>query len=357
MRVLHVYPQLNNAGTERVILNLYRHVDRSQLQFDFLTQRPGELDEVVRAMGAEVHCLAKTQHYADDLLSFFSAHPEYRVIHAHTHAEMGMVLRQARRAGVPHRIAHSHNSRSDLPAIMKCYKLLSSWSIEQHANHFVACSTEAAAWLFPRKHGAAQVWRNGIDVQHFQFDPGKRRAVRSQLRIPENAKVVCHVGRLARQKNHRRILSLLNQLTRQDESIYGLLIGTGPLDPQLRSAAQSPHIQFLGSRTDVADLLCAADVFLFPSLHEGLGIAAVEAQACGLPCIASTNVPDSADIGAGLFTRLPLSAPDQAWLGQIERSFQQDMATREARSQLALSSAYQIETVAAAAQRFYLSLE
>ena len=173
----------------------------------------------------------------------------------------------------------------------------------------------------------------------------------------ENAKVVCHVGRLARQKNHRRILSLLNQLTRQDESIYGLLIGTGPLDAQLRSAAQSSHIQFLGSRTDVADLLCAADVFLFPSLHEGLGIAAVEAQACGLPCIASTNVPDSADIGAGLFTRLPLSAPDQAWLGQIERSFQQDMATRAARSRLALSSAYQIETVAAAAQRFDLSLE
>ena len=357
MRVLHVYPQLNNAGTERVILNLYRHVDRSQLQFDFLTQCPGELDEVVRAMGAEVHCLAKTQHYADNLLGFFSAHPEYRVIHAHTHAEMGMVLRQARRAGVPHRIAHSHNSRSDLPAIMKCYKLLSSWSIEQHANHFVACSTEAAAWLFPRKHGAAQVWRNGIDLQHFQFDPQKRRAVRSQLGIPEAAKVVCHVGRMARQKNHRRILSLLNQLTRQDATVYGLLIGTGPLDAQLRSAAQSSHIQFLGSRTDVADLLCAADVFLFPSLHEGLGIAAVEAQACGLPCIASTNVPDSTDIDTGLFTRLPLSAPDQEWLGQIERSFQQDMATRAARSRLALSSAYQIETVAAAAQRFYLSLE
>lgn len=357
MRVLHVYPQLNNAGTERVILNLYRHVDRSQLQFDFLTQKPGELDEIVRAMGAEVHCIGRTPRYADDLLAFFSAHPEYRVIHTHTHAEMGLVLRQARRAGIPHRVAHSHNSRSDLPRIMKCYKLFSSWGLEQHANHFVACSLEAAAWLFPRRHRAAQIWRNGIDLQHFQFDPQKRRAVRSQLHIPEEAKVVCHVGRLARQKNHRRILSLLNQLTRQDETVYGLLIGTGPLEARLRSAAQSPRIQFLGSRTDIADLLCAADVFLFPSLHEGLGIAAVEAQASGLPCIASTNVPDSTDIGSGLFTRLPLSAPDHEWLAQIERGFHQELAARMARSRLALSSAYQIKTVAAAAQRFYLSLE
>lgn len=357
MRVLHVYPQLNNAGTERVILNLYRHVDRNRLQFDFLTQQPGELDEVVRSLGAEVHCIPKTPRYADDLLAFFSAHGEYHVIHAHTHADMGLVLRQARHAGIPHRIAHSHTSRSDLPGILRCYKLFSSRGIEAHANHFVACSQEAAAWLFPRRHRAAQIWRNGIDLQHFRFDPQKRRAVRSQLGIPEAAKVICHVGRMAREKNHRRILSLLNQLTRQDETVYGLLIGTGPLEAQLRAAAQSPRIHFLGSRTDISALLCAADVFLFPSLHEGLGIAAVEAQACGLPCIASTNVPVSADIGTGLFTQLSLSAPDREWIGQIDRSLLQSMATRAERSRQALSSAYRIEAVAAAAQRYYLSLE
>lgn len=357
MRILHVYPQLNNAGTEMVIMNLYRYVDRSQVQFDFLIQKPGELDDIVLSMGAKIHCIEKTGHYTKDLFAFFSAHPEYRVIHTHTHAEMGTVLKQACRAGVPHRIAHSHSSRSDLPSIAKYYKLLSSWDIEQYATVFLACSLEAAAWLFPRKHRQAQIWRNAIDLHRFQFDPEKRSAYRSLLHVPEDAKLICHVGRFAKQKNHHRIISLLNQITQQDDSIHALLIGTGPLEEQIRRASNSPRIQFLGNRTDVADLLCAADLFLFPSLYEGLGIVAVEAQASGLPCVASTNVPQSADLGIGLFSQLPLSAPDQDWIQHVQRNLCMDEANRTARSQMALSSQYHIGSAASAAQRFYLSLE
>lgn len=358
IRILHVYPQLNNAGTETVIINLYRNIDRSLIQFDFLIQKPGELDAAFQASGAQIHLIEKTNRYAADLLAFFHTHPEYRIIHTHTHAEMGMVLKQAHRAGVPHRIAHSHNSRGDVPKIMRYYKILSGWNIERHATHFLACSQEAAMWLFPRKYHTAQVWHNAIDLQRFQFNPEVRQSYRASLGIPADAKVVCHVGRFAEQKNHKRIVALLNQLMQQDHDAYGILVGTGPLLDRIKAAANSSRILFLGNRTDVPDILCAADVFLFPSLYEGLGIVAVEAQASGLLCIASSTVPQAADIGIGLYAQLPLSLADTEWLRCITDALSLvDMETRKHRSEESLKTRYNISIVASMAQQYYAKME
>lgn len=355
VRVLHVYPEMKSAGTEMVIMNLLRNVDREKVQFDFLVMKAGESDEKLRSFGAKIHYLPKTKSYKRDLYEFFMSHPEYTTVHTHTHAEMGMVLKAAKKAGVRRRIAHSHNSRPDLPRIMKLYKMWTGRDIEGSATHFIACSREAAEWLFPRKYKRADVWNNAIDLDAFRFSAESRALTREALGIPEGAKVVAHVGRFADQKNHVFLVKLLNELCERDESVYATLVGGGPLFDEIKAQAKSERILFLGQRSDVPAILCAADMFLFPSNYEGLGIVAVEAQASGLYCLASLGVPAAADIGIGLFDRLSLGEDEGVWIDKVERALRRaDIAERAEYSARAFGTEYNIHKVAKMAEEFYL---
>ncbi len=355
VRILHVYPEMKSAGTETVIMNLYRNIDRDKIQFDFLAQRPGETDALIRSMGGKVHYLPYSENYKKELAAFFRTHPEYEIVHTHTHKEMGAVLRAAKIAGVPCRIAHSHNSRPDLPKIMKLYKIWTGREIEANATHFIACSTDAAGWLFPLKHKKATVWNNAIDLDAFAFSKETREKYRAELGIPADAKVIVHVGRFAEQKNHAWLIDRLNEITLRDESVYAALVGDGPLFDAMCQKAESERILFLGQRRDVPGILSAADIFLFPSLYEGLGIVAVEAQASGLYCIASMGVPAAADIGTGLFERISLGENAAVWRERIMTALSAaDVSRRTELSRKALATDYNIREVAAEAQKFYL---
>ena len=356
VRVLHVYPEMKSAGTEMVIMNLYRNIDREKVQFDLLVMREGESDAKFEALGAKVHYLPKTGSYKKDLISFFASHPEYKIVHTHTHAEMGTVLKAAKIAGVPTRIAHSHNSRPDLPRIMKLYKMWTSRNIEASATHFVACSREAAEWLFPRKNKRASVWNNAIDLDAFSFSAAERERTRAKLNIPNDAKVIAHVGRFADQKNHVFLVKLLNELCDRDSSVYAALVGNGPLFEEIKAQAKSDRILFLGQRSDVPSILTAADLFLFPSNYEGLGIVAVEAQASGLYCLASLGVPAAADIGVGRFERLSLAENEKIWVEKVETALlKSDIAEREEYSRRAFDTEYNIRKVAKMVEEFYLN--
>ena len=178
---------------------------------------------------------------------------------------------------------------------------------------------------------------------------------RQLLSIPADAKVIAHVGRFAEQKNHTQMVDWLNEITKKDDSVYALLIGGGPLFEQIKAKSQSDRILFLGLRKDVPQILCASDVFLFPSLYEGLGIVAVEAQANGLQCIASMGVPAAADIGIGLFERHSLSEMPSVWEERIYAAFSvHDLAERRLLSEKAFETEYNIKQVAMQAQKFYL---
>ena len=355
VKVLHVYPELRSAGTEMVIMNLYRNIDREKVKFDFLVMSAGESDARFSALGANIHYLPKTKNYNKDLLAFFRAHPEYKIIHAHTHKEMGIVLKAAKKAGVPCRIAHSHNSRADLPKVMRLYKMITGWDIESSATHFLACSREAAEWLFPRRHKRAAVWNNAIDLDAFRFDPSARVKYRAELGIPADARVVAHVGRFADQKNHAFLIKVLNKLTERDDSIWAILVGDGPLFDEMRAAVNGTRILFLGQRSDVPGLLSASDIFLFPSHYEGLGIVAVEAQASGLFCLASEGVPAAADVGIGLFERISLDKGDAVWSDKCAAHLSSaDIIGRSERSDLAFTTDYNIHKIAKMAEEFYL---
>ena len=356
-KVLHVYPEMRSAGTEMVIMNLYRNIDRERVQFDFLVMTAGESDDKLRSLGATIHYLPKSKNYLGDLKAFFHEHPEYKIIHTHTHKEMGTVLKAAKRAGVPCRIAHSHNSRPDLPGVMKLYKMITGWDIESSATHFLACSREAAEWLFPRKNKKAVVWNNAIDLDAFRFDGAERAKYREMLGIPEGAKVIAHVGRFADQKNHAFLVKLLNKLCERDESVYALLVGDGPLFDEIKTRVKSERIKLLGQRSDVPGILSASDLFLFPSNYEGLGIVAVEAQASGLFCLASMGVPAAADVGIGLFERLSLDESEAAWIAKTEELLvKAGLNERMNSSERAFGTDYNIRKIAKMAEDFYSAI-
>ncbi len=360
VRVLQVYPQMNNAGTERVIFNLYDNMDTTKVQFDFLVEREGEMDEKIRNMGGKIHYLykEKEKEYFKALCIFFAEHPEYKIVHTHTHARMKLVLQAANKCGIPCRIAHSHNARNDLPKVAGFIKGITSIPIERNANYFFACSQNAARWLFPHKAHQCRILYNGINLEEYLYNRNTRISVRNSLSIADDSFVMIHVGRFARQKNHEYLVKILKSYNDRYSSDWKmLLVGEGPLEDeitqQVDEAGLSEHVIFLGARKDVNELYSAADAFVFPSLHEGLGIVAIEAQACALPCIVSDAVPPEADLELGLLHTLKLQDDFKRWADCIESSSKKQM-DRESIKEEILNSKYNIKNIAAQVESFYL---
>ena len=322
-------------------------------------KKKGELDENVKKLGARIFYIENDQDYAEKIKEFLNEHKEeFKIIHTHVHREMGIVLKVAAKVGISYRIAHSHNARTDLPKIMKFYKMITGYNIERYATHFIACSDEAAEWLFPRKYRQAVVWKNAIEMERFVYSDEVRNEKRKELDIPLSGKVICHVGRFAKEKNHKRILTILNDMMEKDKELYAVLVGVGPLLDEIKKDAITSKIKFLGNRTDVPEILCASDIFLFPSLCEGLGIVSVEAQANGMYCLASENVPKSADLGIDRFGQLSLKESNEVWENRIETILNDiEMKKRKEASLKALETEYNIKVVSRKVQEFYLNLE
>ena len=357
IRVLQVYPQMNNAGTERVIMNLHANIDRSYVQFDYLTEQEGEMDDTLRIMGSKIHQIKSKNRwcYFCDLIRFFKTHPEYRIVHTHTHAWMDVVLLAAKTCRIPCRIAHSHNARNDLSRLMAYIKGITSIPMELAATHFFACSKNAAQWLFPHKKQHWKVIPNAISLSDYLYSPEKRCHIRRSLNITGDEFVMIHVGRFAKQKNHTFILSILEAFNQQQKNWKMIFVGTGPLETEIKQQSEkaglSEHLLFLGNRRDVCDLLSAADCFLFPSLHEGLGIVVIEAQAAALPCIVSEAVPTEANLNLGLLHTLSLEQSPSIWADTIKSA--SAPIHRSGLNNEILNSEYNIIKVATSIQQFY----
>ena len=316
IRILHIVTYMGRGGLETMLMNYYRAIDRTKIQFDFLTHRDfrADYDDEIEALGGRIYHLPSLNPFSKTYLRaldrFFSEHPEYRIVHSHLDCMSAVPLKAAKKHGIPVRIGHAHNSSQPKDA-KYLLKLLYKRLIARHATQLFACSDEAGRWMF----GGAEfrVLNNAIDAGKYAFDAAVRRAVRRELGISEDALVVGHVGRFDPQKNHSFLLNIFAEMP---DGTLLLLVGDGVLRHKVEQQAEAlgvrDRIIFAGVRSDVHRLLQAMDVFLFPSLFEGLGIVAVEAQAAGLPCLISDGVP-MACRATELVTQLPLSAGAGAW--------------------------------------------
>jgi glycosyltransferase involved in cell wall biosynthesis len=237
--------------------------------------------------------------YERQISVFFDEHPEYRIVHGQCSESGYYFYREAHKRGIPTIIAHAHNAH--VPFDLKLpFRTWMKLRMRPYITHRFACSEEAARWLFGKKDAQkAIVQRNAINTSAFRFKEETRAAVRAELGVGDNTLIVGHVGRFERQKNHQFVIKVFNALHRIRPDSLLLLIGSGgPCEAETRQLViklgLDRKVLFLGSRSDIPQLLCIMDVFLFPSTFEGLGMAFLEAQCNGLPCVISDIIPEEA---------------------------------------------------------------
>lgn len=329
LRVLHVVVNMNRGGAETLIMNLYRNIDRTKVQFDFLTCKEGAFDSEIEELGGRIHRIpyvTEVGHfgYVKVLKSFFNQHSYYKIVHSHMDKMSGLVLREAKKANVAVRIAHSHNTSSEGGISTKLYKSISGSYINGNATHLFACSKEAGKWLFGDQLQNTTILKNGIEPLKFQYSESIRNSLREELDLSKDTLVIGHVGRFNHQKNHVFLIDIFSNLKEKHPNSFLLLVGDGILKSEIKrkvdSLGLSDSVIFLGIRDDIHKLLHAFDVFVFPSLHEGLPVTLVEAQGAGLPCVISDNITSEVDMGLGLIQHLPFNDKNQ-WVENILKSY------------------------------------
>lgn len=358
IRILHVVTYMGRGGLETMIMNYYRHLDRSKVQFDFLVHRDfrGDYDDEIESLGGRIFRIPRlvpwSRSYLKSLENFFCEHSAYKIVHVHQDCLSSVILKVAKKCGVPVRIAHSHNSNQD-KNLKYPIKLLCKQFIPTYATHLFACGKEAGDWMFS---GAPfRVLNNAIDAKQYVYDSNRRCQIRAALGIPDDAFVIGHIGRFNAVKNHAFLLDVFARVRQQGSNAILLLVGDGDLRAEMEQKAAtlsiSSNVIFTGIRSDVPELLQAMDCFVFPSLYEGLPVTLIEAQAAGLPCIVSDGVPIECD-KTGLVTRIPLPAGTAHWAEETLKT--QSNARQNTKEQI-VQAGYDIEANAQWLQDFYLN--
>ena len=370
IRILHVVGGMNRGGVETWLMNVLRRIDRTRFTMDFLvhTDAVCTFDSEIRALGsAVIPCLHPSQPrtYAQAFRNILRQREPYDFVHSHVHHFSGLVLRLAEQMGVPSRIVHSHNDTAAVNAgadlRRRMYLSLMRHWIGSHATHGLAASRRAATALFGPHWDADpryRVLRYALDLGSFR-SPVDRAATKAALGLPADSFVVGHVARFDPQKNHEFVVDVAAEIARREPAFRLVLVGAGPLHAatraRVRAAGLEERVLFLGVRPDVAALMRGAfDVFLFPSLHEGLGIVLVEAQAAGLPCVFTNTLPDEVEIVPGLVTRLPLDDGPAVWAREVLAARDRGVAPADALA-LVEDSTFNIEHGLAALVDVYAS--
>lgn len=323
MRVLQVIGVMDRGGAETMVMNLYRAMDRSEIQFDFLVheQRDGDYDAEIRELGGRFFRVPRFTGlngpaYRKHCRKLFAAHPEWSVVHGHIGSCAPIYLSEAKRAG-KYTIAHSHaqNYESGLEGMV--FNLIAH-PVRHVADYFIGCSREAGLDRFGKgvvEGDSFSVLANGIDAQRYTCDSSSHELAKEEMGLVGRP-VVCHVGRLIPVKNHEFLFDVFEIIRRRYPQAVLVLAGRGELEHSLKQSVASRGldnaVRFLGVVDDIPAVLRAADTFVFPSIKEGLGLAAIEAQASGLPVLMSEGVPVSAHMG-GDAQRIALEAGAEQW--------------------------------------------
>lgn len=361
LRVLMVMTSMDRGGAETFTMNMYRHMDRSLVQFDFLVHRPweGAYEEEIRSLGGRIYRIRRQNpldpSYWKDLANFLDGH-RYAIVHAQLDCMSSLPLKSARERGVPVRIAHSHNSRQDKD-LKYPLKMICKRDIKHEATDLFACGVDAGKWMFGTDDFT--VVPNGIEVDSFAFNPNHRRDVRERLGIADNEIVIGHVGRFQPQKNHGFVLRTFHELHESLPESVLLLVGDGPLREEMEREARDlgcgGAVRFLGARADVPDLMQAMDVFFLPSLYEGLPLVLLEAQAAGLTCVISDTIPKDCDLSGSHLCRLSLKEqPPAVWAQALLRFSCERGDGRSRGAEIVRAAGFDATEVAKRLQTFYL---
>ncbi len=322
IRVLQIIGSMNVGGAETMIMNIYRKIDRTRIQFDFFVSIDKECfyDNEIRQLGGNIyHTVTKSTQplkYSIDLWKLIKQN-RYVIVHVHTSNAMASIpIIIAKMAGVRKRIVHSHTS--DAENNKKLHNIIRP-ILNITATDKFSCSDLASEWMYGKKKDRVVVINNPIDCQLFRFDNSLRKEMRGSLGLRDEITYV-HVGNFSKQKNYAYLIDIFSEIHRRNSNSVLLLVGSGELQPEVEMKVYKQNLQeavyFLGIRSDVYNVLQACDGFLFPSLYEGLPLTLIEAQAAGLRCYVSDVITAQVAV-TNLIKMISLTKSPKEWANII----------------------------------------
>ena len=328
IRVLHVLGTLNLGGAESRVMDLYRNMDRNQVQFDFLIHdaKPQHYEEEVKQLGGRVYRLPRFRgynyiSYRRAIRRFFKEHTEIKAVHGHMTSTASIYIPIAKKYGIPMTIAHARSAGVD-PGWKGKLTLFLRRKLAEKTEYCFTCSGLAGEAVFGTKameEGRVQIIPNAIEVSKYELLPEIRNRLRKELQI-ENKLVLGHVGRFSFMKNHKFLLEVFSEVVKRQENSILLLLGEGECMEEIRSLAKEKKLEekvlFLGNKRNVQDYYQVMDTFVFPSIFEGLPGTVMEAQAAGLPCLISENITGEVMV-TSLVKRFSLEKTPAQWAEEI----------------------------------------
>jgi glycosyltransferase involved in cell wall biosynthesis len=328
LRILHIVQGMNRGGIETMLMNLYRYINRDDVQFDFMISciEKSDYEEEILSLGGKIFRMSPINiltpnRYLKDVNRFFKENQNYKIVHSHMNAVSALPLYIAKKNHIPIRISHSHINfgGKGLKGIMKN---IIRYPLRRVATHYFACSRDAAIFLFGKNYFEKQnsfILNNAISAEHYVYNPKMRLELRGKYNI-EGKTVFGHIGRFNYQKNHLFILDIFELIHNGNPNAILMLIGDGELRMQIEEKivklGLGDSVILTGVVPNVCDYLQAMDIFLFPSLFEGLGMGLVEAQSAGLKCFASDSTPIESEI-TDLVTFISLNEKAEIWAEKI----------------------------------------
>ena len=327
IRIAQIIGKWLGGGVEAVVMNYYRHLDHSKVQFDFICDDDSTnipYDEIEK-LGGKVILIPPYQKvfkYQKELRRVLRD-GKYKIVHSHINTLSVFPLYAAKTVGVPVRLAHSHSTTNKKEWKKNLLKQVLRPFSKKYATNYMCCSELAGRWLFGDKaydEGKVYLLNNAIDLDKFKYDKKIRDKKRKELGIKEDTIVIGHIGRFVAQKNHTFLIDIFNQFHKKEKNSILLLAGQGPLQEEIKNKVRElgldDSVRFLGQRNDANELYQAFDVFLLPSLYEGLPVVGVEAQASGLLCFFSDDMTKETKVlDSTVF--MSLSNTSEEWTGEI----------------------------------------
>ena len=316
IRILHILHSMNRGGAEAMLMNYYRNVDRTRVQFDFLLteQKRCQYEEEIEQLGGRVYrvpllTFGNPFPYVKGVKSFLKEHPEYCIVHSHTSSKSAVPLWVAKQCGVPVRVCHAHSSSAGHGLEGFIRWALGVW-LKQVATDFMSCGEGATICWYGKDYlNKAHFVPNAVDVEKYGFNESIRQTVREKLQLSDGECVLGMVSRFHPVKNHLFALDVLHALKRQGCKARLLFVGDGELKKEIESKMKDltldADVVMTGLVNDVPSYLQAMDMVLMPSINEGLPVSLIEAQTNGLSVVASTGVPHEVNV-TGNVNFLPL---------------------------------------------------
>lgn len=357
IRVLQIVTYMGRGGLETMLMNYYRHIDRSKVQFDFLVHRDFEADydKEILELGGRIYHVSRlvpwSKTYRNELKNFFKTHPEYKIVHVHQDCLSSVALQCAKECGIPVRIAHSHNSNQD-KNIKYLFKRYYMRKIPETATDLFACGKAAGDWMFGGK--TYRLLPNAIAIEKYIYEEEKSKKIKRELGLEENI-IIGHIGRFNPQKNHEFLVDIFEKCLEKNRKVTLMLVGDGEgrkeIENKVKKQGLQDNVLFMGVRKDIPELLQVMDVFVFPSLYEGLPVTMIEAQAAGVPAVISDRVSEECIITEGLVKVEGLENTPEQWAEEI---LKQAKISKNDKSEEIKKAKYDVETTAKWLEEYYL---